>query len=103
MNSSFSVSRRYDISGTEIRPKSLRQKSPNARAMASPGELLFGSQTRATSGSSWRAKTRPLHLRILSASAVGEKNQRKHSSANRTNWEGRKGREELTTVKRITK
>lgn len=51
-NSSFSVSRLYDTSGTDIRPKSFRQKSPNALAMARPGESLFGNQTRETSGSS---------------------------------------------------
>lgn len=70
MNSSLSVRRRQDISGTDIRPNSLRQKSPKARAMARPGESLFGSQTRATSGSSRRANTRPLHFCILSASAI---------------------------------
>lgn len=69
-NSSFSVSLLCDTSGTDISPKSFRQKSPKALAMASPGESLFGNQTRQTSGSSRRAKTRPLHLRILSASAV---------------------------------
>jgi len=68
------VSLLYDTSGTDIKPKSFRQKSPKALAMARPGESLFGNQTRQTSGSSWRAKTRPLHLRILSASAVKEKN-----------------------------
>lgn len=72
-NSSLSVRRLYDTSGTAIRPKSLRQKSPNARAMARPGESVLGSQTRATSGSSRRAKTRPLHFLILSASAVNKK------------------------------
>nr|GME01813.1 hypothetical protein Iba_contig2927CG0010 [Ipomoea batatas] len=49
-------------------PKLLRQKSPRARDMARPGKLVFGSHTLATSGSSRRANTRPLHLRILSAS-----------------------------------
>ncbi|GER33890.1 serine/threonine-protein kinase N1 [Striga asiatica] len=43
-------------------------KSPNARAMAKPGESLFGSHTRATSGSSCNANTLPLHFWILAAS-----------------------------------
>lgn len=74
-NSSFPVRHRQVISGTEIKPKSLRQKSPKARAIASPGESLFGSQTRATSGSSRSEKTRPLHFRILSASPARLNNE----------------------------
>ena len=68
-NSSSSMMRLYEISGTDIRPNSLRQKSPNARAMARPGASLCGSHTLATSGSSRRANIRPLHFRILSSSA----------------------------------
>lgn len=68
INSSFSVRRWYETSGTDITPKSLRQKSPKARAMARPGELTLGSQTRATCGSLWRANTLPLQSLILSAS-----------------------------------
>ena len=45
INSSFWVNLRNDTSGTEIRPKFFRQKSPKARAIASPGESQFGSQT----------------------------------------------------------
>ena len=52
----------------EITPWSFRQKSPNALAMANPGELYFGSQTRATSGSSGSANILPLRCLILCAS-----------------------------------
>lgn len=61
MNSSLSVRWRYDMSGTEIKPKSFKQKSPKALAIAKPGESLLGNHTRATSGSSCKAKTLPLH------------------------------------------
>lgn len=64
--------RLYEISGTEIKPKSFKQKSPKARAIAKPGELALGSHNRATSGSSRRAKTRPLQRLILSASPIKE-------------------------------
>lgn len=45
--------------------------------MARPGESLFGSQIRETSGSFWRAKTRPLHDMIPSASSVWTRKERK--------------------------
>jgi len=49
-------------------PKSLRQKSPKALDMASPGELTLGSHTLEIHGSLLRAKTLPLQILILSAS-----------------------------------
>ncbi|BBH06828.1 serine carboxypeptidase-like 20 [Prunus dulcis] len=70
INSSFSVRRRKDISGTEIRPKSLRQKSPKARAMARPGSHCLAARPEKPQVHPEEQKTRPLHFRILSASAV---------------------------------
>ena len=74
-NSSFSLRWWQETSGTAIKPKSFKQKSPKALAIARPGESLSGSQTRKVSGSFWRAKILPLQSLILSASPIKRRNK----------------------------
>lgn len=56
--------------GTEISPKSFKQKSPKALETANPGVLSFGLQTLYNPGSSGKQYTLPFDCFIRSASSV---------------------------------